>query len=270
VSRGADGAESVAAVRRFADRAALVTGGASGIGRGVAERLAAEGALVATLDQVRHDPVGSDGRAVALTADVTVESQVAEAVTRVVDTWGRLDVVVNAAGVGAGVVPLTELDLDVWRTVMSVNVDGAMLVSKHAGRALAAGGVVVNIASVNAEQPAKGMAPYCVSKAALAMLTRVSALDLAPRDVRVVAVAPGLVDTPMTRPGVTGVPETLRSMLESVPLGRIGRPQDVAALVCFLASEEASFITGTTVSADGGMGLRGYPDRPGVPPPTAR
>jgi len=117
---------------------------------------------------------------------------------------------------------------------------------------------------------AKGMAPYCVSKAALAMLTRVSALDLAPRDVRVVAVAPGLVDTPMTRPGVTGVPETLRSMLESVPLGRIGRPQDVAALVCFLASEEASFITGTTVSADGGMGLRGYPDRPGVPPPTAR
>lgn len=235
---------------------ALVIGGASGIGWAVAKGLAAQGCRVTIADL---DADGARRRADELGAahvgvDVTDEDSVAELFERV----APLDVVVNTAGIG-GVGRITELPVDQFRSVVDVCLVGAFIVAKYAGRHLRDGGSLVSLTSLNARLAAPGMSAYCAAKAGLVMLTQVAALELAPRCIRVNAVSPGFVDTPLTE-GVKLVPGTLEEYVENTPLGRVGTPEDVAEAVLFLVSDKASWMTGEVLDLNGGAHLKRYPD----------
>lgn len=237
---------------------ALVIGGASGIGWAVAKGLAVDGCRV-TIAYLDAD--GASQRAGELgvphtgaAVDVTDEDAVAALFERV----GPLDIVVNTAGIG-GVGRITELPLEQFRSVVDVCLIGGFIVTKHAGRHLRDGGSLVTLTSLNARLAAPGMSAYCAAKAGLAMLTQVAALELGPRGIRVNAVSPGFVDTPLTE-GVKLVPGTLEEYVENTPLGRVGTPQDVANAVLFLVSDKASWMTGEVVDLNGGAHLKRYPD----------
>ena len=235
-----------------------MVGGASGIGWAVAKGLAADGCRVTVAD------LNADGAAaraaelgaphVSAAVDVTDE----DAVAVLFDRAGPLDVVVNTAGIG-GVGRITELPLDQFRSVIDVCLIGGFLVTKHAGQQLRDGGVLVNLTSLNARLAAPGMSAYCAAKAGLAMLTEVAALELAPRRIRVNAVSPGFVETPLTE-GVKLVPGALEEYIENTPLGRVGTPTDVADAVLFLCSQKASWMTGEVLDLNGGAHLKRYPD----------
>ena len=239
-------------------RNALVIGGASGIGWAVANGLAAEGCRVTIAD------LNADGAAARATelgpphagagVDVTDEDTVAA----LFDRTGPLDVVVNTAGIG-GVGRITELALEQFRAVVDVCLIGAFIVIKHAGRHLRDGGSLVSLTSLNARLAAPGMSAYCAAKAGLAMLTEVAALELAARRIRVNAVSPGFVETPLTE-GVKLVPGALEEYIENTPLGRVGTPTDVADAVLFLCSQKASWMTGEVLDLNGGAHLKRYPD----------
>ena len=239
-------------------RNALVIGGASGIGWAVANGLAAEGCRV-TIADLNAD--GAAARAADLGpphagagVDVTDEDTVAALFVRT----GPLDVVVNTAGIG-GVGRITELPLEQFRAVVDVCLIGAFIVIKHAGRHLRDGGSLVSLTSLNARLAAPGMSAYCAAKAGLAMLTEVAALELAARRIRVNAVSPGFVETPLTE-GVKLVPGALEEYIENTPLGRVGTPTDVADAVLFLCSQKASWMTGEVLDLNGGAHLKRYPD----------
>jgi 3-oxoacyl-[acyl-carrier protein] reductase len=239
-------------------RNALVIGGASGIGWAVANGLAAEGCRV-TIADLNAD--GAAARAAELGpphagagVDVTDEDTVAALFA----TTGPLDVVVNTAGIG-GVGRITELALEQFRAVVDVCLIGAFIVIKHAGRHLRDGGSLVSLTSLNARLAAPGMSAYCAAKAGLAMLTEVAALELAARRIRVNAVSPGFVETPLTE-GVKLVPGALEEYIENTPLGRVGTPTDVADAVLFLCSQKASWMTGEVLDLNGGAHLKRYPD----------
>ena len=239
-------------------RNALVIGGASGIGWAVANGLAAEGCRV-TIADLNAD--GAAARAAELGpphagagVDVTDEDTVAA----LFDRTGPLDVVVNTAGIG-GVGRITELALEQFRAVVDVCLIGAFIVIKHAGRHVRDGGSLVSLTSLNARLAAPGMSAYCAAKAGLAMLTEVAALELAARRIRVNAVSPGFVETPLTE-GVKLVPGALEEYIENTPLGRVGTPTDVADAVLFLCSQKASWMTGEVLDLNGGAHLKRYPD----------
>jgi 3-oxoacyl-[acyl-carrier protein] reductase len=239
-------------------RNALVIGGASGIGWAVVNGLAAEGCRV-TIADLNAD--GAAARAAELGpphagagVDVTDEDTVAA----LFDRTGPLDVVVNTAGIG-GVGRITELALEQFRAVVDVCLIGAFIVIKHAGRHLRDGGSLVSLTSLNARLAAPGMSAYCAAKAGLAMLTEVAALELAARRIRVNAVSPGFVETPLTE-GVKLVPGALEEYIENTPLGRVGTPTDVADAVLFLCSQKASWMTGEVLDLNGGAHLKRYPD----------
>ncbi|WKN47403.1 SDR family NAD(P)-dependent oxidoreductase [Nocardioides sp. Arc9.136] len=231
---------------------ALVVGGASGLGAASAAALRAAGHTVVTGDL--------EGAAADLVVDVTEEAAVAAAVDTVVAEHGRLDVVVNSAGVST-LMQVVDHDVQEFRRVLDVNLTGGMLVLKHAARVMAtpdgAGGAVVSIASLNARQPGTGMAAYCSAKAGLAMLTQVAALELGPRGVRVNAVSPGLVVTPLTAPAMD-IPGVQEDYVENTPLGRAGTPEEVAEAVVYLAT--ARWLTGEVLDLNGGAHLMRYPD----------
>jgi NAD(P)-dependent dehydrogenase (short-subunit alcohol dehydrogenase family) len=240
------------------ERIALVIGGASGIGWAVASALTAEGCRV-TIADLNAD--GAAARAAELGpphagagVDVTDEGTVAA----LFDRAGPLDVVVNTAGIG-GVGRITELPLEQFRAVVDVCLIGAFIVIKHAGRHLRDGGSLVSLTSLNARLAAPGMSAYCAAKAGLAMLTEVAALELAARRIRVNAVSPGFVETPLTE-GVKLVPGALEEYIENTPLGRVGTPTDVADAVLFLCSQKASWLTGEVLDLNGGAHLKRYPD----------
>lgn len=244
-------------------RNALVTGGASGIGFAVARRFHAEGAHVTLVDlnedllRQRAEELGD--RVSARTADVTDETALAAAID------APLHVAVNAAGAGA-FGPVTELPAEDFRRVVDLCLTGVFLATKHEARAMtdwgsprtkSGGGSIVNIASLNARQPAEGMSAYCAAKAGVEMFTKVAALELGPYGIRVNAIAPGLVDTPLTE-GFTQTP--LRAEFEeNAPLGRIGAPGDIADAALFLATGQSSWMTGDLLLVDGGAHTMRYP-----------
>jgi len=241
-------------------RVAVVVGGASGIGWATAQLLAAEGARVTIAD--RNTDLATQRAAelgqTAAVVEVTDEQSVAALFDGVVAREGRLDVVVNCAGF-SGFGLITELDAEQFRSVVDVCLTGAFLVLKHAGRHLGDGGSVVSLTSLNARQPAIGMSAYCSAKAGLSMLTGVAALEMGPRGVRVNAVAPGFVHTPLTE-GAVAIPGVVEEYVENTPLGRAGTPEDVAAAVVFLCSPSASWLTGEVLDLNGGAHLMRYPD----------
>jgi NAD(P)-dependent dehydrogenase (short-subunit alcohol dehydrogenase family) len=239
-------------------RIAVVIGGASGIGWATAKTLASEGCAVVIADR---NSDGARDRAAELgdahraaTVDVTEE----ESVQRLFDEVGDVDVVVNCAGF-SGVGLITDLDVEQFRAVIDVCLNGAFIVAKHAGRHLRDGGALVSLTSLNARQAAVGMSAYCSAKAGLAMLTQVAALEFAPRGIRVNAVSPGFVHTPLTEPALS-IPGVLEEYLENTPLGRAGTPEDIADAVVFLCSPKASWITGEVLDLNGGAHLMRYPN----------
>jgi NAD(P)-dependent dehydrogenase (short-subunit alcohol dehydrogenase family) len=248
-------------------RTVLVTGAGSGIGAGIALRFAEAGYAVGVLDidQAAADHIAKGllpgARAIPLIADVADESQVRTAVEHIVSEFGSLDVLVNNAGIEvAGSV--TDLTAAMWDRQNAVNLRGTFLTSKYAIQKMTAGrGAIINISSVHAFVSWAGSAAYDATKAGLVGLTRAMALDHGPAGIRVNAICPGYIGTPLMEKWLESVSnreETMRQVLAFHPLGRIGTPRDVAEAALFLASDAASFISGTVLVVDGAMTAAGH------------
>jgi 3-oxoacyl-[acyl-carrier protein] reductase len=244
-------------VVRLQDRVTIVTGGASGIGRAIAERFAAEGARVVVADRNAEGgaSVAAEIGGLAVATDVTRTGDVERLVTEVLVACGRVDVLVNCAGVGklGGLLETTDED---WHNTLAVNLTGVFLCSRAAARAMSRTreGRIMSIASVVGVVGFPGRVAYCASKAGVLALTKAMALDCAPFNVQVNAICPGPVLTPMTAARFSD-PDTLAEKLLEIPLRRLGQPADIAGAAVFLASPDASWITGHALVVDGGMSV---------------
>jgi NAD(P)-dependent dehydrogenase (short-subunit alcohol dehydrogenase family) len=250
----------------LADRVAIVTGAAQGIGRACAVRLAAEGARVAVCDvnagagaDVASAIEASGGKAISLPCNVAKPADVDSALARTLEAFGRVDVLVNNAGV-LDDAPFLELGIDELDRVLGVNLRGAFLMAQAVARQMvkqgptAAGGsagAIVNMSSINEKFGLPDHVAYSISKGGISQLTKAAAVALAPHGIRVNAVGPGTIDTPILA-GVIKDKAFRTKVLSRTPLGRFGRPEEIAAVVAWLASDEASYVTGTTIFADGG------------------
>jgi NAD(P)-dependent dehydrogenase (short-subunit alcohol dehydrogenase family) len=241
---------------------AVVVGGSSGIGRACAELLVERGWNVVVLDLHAPD-VALAGVEAVIEVDVRDTDAVEDALTDAEARIGAFTGAVHAAGT-ARVTPLLELTRKEWDLVVGVNLTGAWNVLSAVARRFVAnggGGTFVALSSVDAQRPVAGLAHYCASKAGLESLVRVAALELAGAGVRVNAVAPGVVETPLMD-AVLAEPEVLAEFLEHIPLGRVAEPLEIASVVAFLLSDDARYVTGQTLIADGGMALREHAQLP--------
>ncbi|MEE2768916.1 MAG: SDR family oxidoreductase [Actinomycetota bacterium] len=247
---------------RFDDQVVVVTGGASGMGAATARLFAKEGALafVVDVDASGAEQVASDCKGEALVGDVSDSVFCNQAIARVIDARGQIDVLVNAAGIILRA-DSASTDDEAWRRMMAVNVDGVFFMSRAAlphmvGRQ---SGAIVNFGSIWGDVGATGVVAYCAGKGAVHQITRAMALDHATDGVRINAVAPGEVNTPMLTAGRSAppTPEDLQHLAETtIPMMRLAEPEEVARVVTFLASDEASYITGTVVPVDAGYTAR--------------
>jgi len=249
---------------RLPGKVALVTGGASGIGLAIVRRFVAEGARVVVGDindealAATADELGDNVATMA--ADVTTESDLAALVALAIERFGALDIAVANAG-GGHFSPIVDQELSDWRRVIDLCLTGVFLTIKHTGRVLSDAGSVITIASLNAVQAAEGMSAYCTAKAGVAMLSRVAAMELGHRRIRVNAVAPGLVETPLSS-GFWEMPGMVEEFADNTAIGRFAKPEEIAALALFLASDESAFVTGSIYAIDGGAANKRYPDLP--------
>ena len=240
-------------------RVAIVTGASQGIGAATAQALAADGFAVVLaarssdrIDSLAAQIVERGGEATGITTDISDTAAVEHLVDETVRRLGRLDVLVNNAAQMPTATRSEKMALDAWTDALAVNLTGPWWLANRARDAMVAtgdGGVIVNVTSTAATYPSVGFAAYNASKAALSMLTRTLALEWARDSIRVVGVAPGKIDTPMVEP-ILAWAERRGSRLN--PLGRVGRPDEVAALVSFLVSDRAAYMTGNIVTLDGG------------------
>jgi NAD(P)-dependent dehydrogenase (short-subunit alcohol dehydrogenase family) len=239
---------------RFASKTIIVTGGASGIGLATAKRFASEGGRVVLADRdashaaAAAEEVKAAGAPDAWGAacDVSDEGAVAACVDETVKRFGTLDVVVNNAGIMT-FIGLADLTGNDWRRVLGVDLLGAFYFIKQAFLHMAPGGSIVNVASIHAQETEPMVAPYAAAKAALLSLTRSAAIEGHPRGIRANAVLPGAVDTPMLWEN-----PQIKSGVEKVDRSMIGKPEDIAAAIAFLASDDARFVQGATLVVDGG------------------
>jgi NAD(P)-dependent dehydrogenase (short-subunit alcohol dehydrogenase family) len=251
---------------RLDGKVAIVTGGASGIGKRIAELFVEEGARVVIAD-LDADAIGTtigelghnyaDGAEADVRDDAAVQKMVQLATRR----FGRLDICVNNAGIG-GFSPIQNYPLEDWDRVLGVCLTGTFLCIKHESASLIAqgqGGSIINMASLNATQATEGFAAYCSAKAGVAMLTKVAALELGRHRIRVNAIGPGLIHTPLTG-GMLQVPGLEEAFIHEAPMGRVGEPEDVAQLALYLASDAASLMSGQLLTIDGGASLNKYPE----------
>ncbi len=245
-------------VRRFDGKVAIVTGGSRGIGRGIAQELAREGAAVvvnhvhaeAAAAEVVSAIIAEGGQATSVRADVGIRSEVAALIAAAVERYGRLDVLVH----NAGICPFRELDEitdEVWDETIRTNLYGAFVTSQLAAPAIAAagGGAIVHVSSVSSYLGSATQVHYCASKAGINGLTTALAVALGPANIRVNAVLPGGVPTDINRQFWEGAPPAPPGL----PIDRAGSPTDIARAVCYLASEDAAWVTGTLLPVDGGL-----------------
>ncbi|MEI7444047.1 MAG: SDR family oxidoreductase [Burkholderiales bacterium] len=244
---------------KLKDKVALVTGGAQGIGLACATRFADEGAkvVIVDLDATRGaaavEAIGAD-RALFVEGDVAASGAAARALEATLARFGGVDVLLNNAGVthSADFLDLAEADFD---RVLGVNLKSYFVFGQAVAKWMVdarRSGSIVNMSSVNAVLAIPNQVPYCVSKGGVAQLTKVMAISLAPKGIRVNAIGPGTIATELARAVVLGSPAAERTLLSRTPLGRLGEPEEVAKVAAFLASDDASYLTGQTVYPDGG------------------
>jgi 3-oxoacyl-[acyl-carrier protein] reductase len=236
-------------------KTALVTGAARGIGLAIASRLAADGARVALLDL---DGAAADaaakkvgGGAIALAADVTKAADVDSAVNRVVDAWGRLDILVNNAGITGRSFPIWELSDEDWRRVIDADLTSVFLCCRAAIKVMLGqgSGRIINIASIAGKEGNPTLVPYSAAKAGVIGLTKALAKEVCTRGILVHAIAPAVIGTEMLRQMEKS---TVDLLVSKIPMGRVGRPEEVAALAAWLASDDCSFTTGAVHDLSGG------------------
>jgi len=247
---------------RLEGKVAIVTGSSLGIGKAIAVALAHEGASV-VVNYRSHPEDGEEtvqeiekagGKAISVQADVSRPEDVKNLVGRTVEEFGRVDIMVNNAGVEEKH-PFLDTPFEVWEKVISVNLTGVWLGCQEAARQMVSqgnGGSIINISSVHEDLPMPTNASYCAAKGGVRMLMRTIAVELAGHGITVNNIAPGAIETPINQ-NLKDHPEQLKELLSEIPLGRIGQPEDVASLAVFLASDASSYSTGSTFYVDGGM-----------------
>lgn len=244
------------------EKVAIVTGGNSGIGMAIALELARQGANI-VIDYVFHPEandllekqiLGLGDKVIAVKADVSKVAELQNLFAAAVKEFGRVDIMVNNAGVETrtSILDSTEADYD---RVMAINLKSAFFGTQLAAQQMikqGGGGRIINITSVHEDWPMPGNTPYCLSKGGMRMLTRTAGVELAPHNILVVGVGPGAVATPINLSTMQN-PELLKKLDDAIPLGRMAKPEEIATLVAFLAGDGASYITATTIFADGGI-----------------
>jgi glucose 1-dehydrogenase len=244
------------------NKVAIVTGSSLGIGRAIAVAFGREGASV-TINYRSHPEQAKEaveeiekggGKAISVQADVSEPEGVRSLIQQTVKEFGRLDVMVNNAGIEQKI-PFLDTPLEVWEKVISVNLTGVWIGCQEAASQMVSqgdGGRIINVSSVHEDLPMPTNSPYCVAKGGVRMLMRTIAVELAPHGITVNNVAPGAIETPINK-NLDEHPEQRQQLLSKIPLGRIGRPEDVASVAVYLASDASSYSTGSTFFVDGGM-----------------
>jgi glucose 1-dehydrogenase len=247
---------------RLQGKVAAVTGSATGIGQAIAMTFAKEGAAV-TVDYVGNDSVSRNtistieaikGEALAVEADISRPEDVQRLISKTIEAFGRLDIFVNNAGIEKKFA-FVDYPFDEWQKIIAVNLTGPFLCSQAAARQMIRqgnGGRIINISSVHEDLPMPTNAPYCATKGGLRMLMRTMAVELAPHKITVNNIGPGAIYTPIDR-DVESDPKLNEQILAEIPLGRWGRPEEVAQMAVYLASDDAGYVTGSTHFIDGGM-----------------
>lgn len=250
---------------RFHGKVIVITGGAQGIGRATAERFLAEGARVVigdvNADRLRAtaEGIGTPETLLAVVADVAEKAQVDALVAAAVQAFGRIDVMVNNAGI-APVMDFLDVSPESFDRVIGVNLKGAFLGTQAAARAMIAqggGGVIINMSSINSGLANPSVATYAISKGGMNQITSTAAVAFAPHGIRVCGVGPGTIATEIIR-GAFTQRAGMHAILARTPLGRLGEPEEIAGVVAFLASDDASYITGETIYPDGGRRILNY------------
>jgi NAD(P)-dependent dehydrogenase (short-subunit alcohol dehydrogenase family) len=254
------------------DKIAIITGGGRGIGRGVALRYAKEGAKLALVDiQQEHldetaaalDASGTGAEYITLQADVSSGADVQRFFDKTVERFGRLDILVNNAGIGNPPVPIIDMPEEAWDRTLAVNLKSVFLCSKLAAKQFikqGSGGRIISVASQAGKTGYAMLTPYCASKAGIILFTQAFAKEVGAHKINVNCVCPGTIDTPLLRGAGLGLAisdeqfmEGIKRMLPTIPLGRVGYPEDVAKVITFLASDDADYMTGQAINISGGQ-----------------